>query len=114
MLYNSLIKEVRELSGLSRQDFCRNLNVPLEKLEKLESWETGDNPSPKELVQALAVMVKGRRNMPKVDKVEKQLSQAKAIVVTVQGSDELTEHQQLALSAASDLVDSAAQTILDA
>jgi len=111
MVLSQVVKELRQLSGLSVEEFCRQLNVSEQELTSWESDTETSQPGFRKLLKALSIMVKARNSMDEVERTTKQLSQANAIVATVIESDELNEDHQLALEAAADLVDSAKQSI---
>lgn len=111
MVQSQVVKELRQLSGLSVEEFCKQLNWREEDLIAWESEDDPANPGFKKLLRAFAVMVKARKNMDESEKTKKQLSQARAIVATVIESEELNEDHEMALGAAVDLVDSAKSKI---
>lgn len=111
MVLSQVVKELRQLSGLSAEEFCRQLNVSEQELALWESDEEPEQPGFRKLIKALSIMLKARKSMDEIEKATKQLSQANAIVATVIESDELNEDHELALEAASDLINSAKKSI---
>lgn len=112
MVLSQIVKELRQLSGLTAEDFCQRLNISLDTLLSWEADDSKSGPSVVKLFKVLAVTLSSRRDMDHVDRVDKRLSQARAIVVTVSASEDLNEDQRLALSAVTDLVDDVKRDIL--
>ena len=113
MNLSQMVKELRELSGLTAEAFCQRLNDTVDELLSWESDESTSGPGVIKLIKAVGVTLSSRRDLSQGDRVDKRLSQAKAIVVTVMDSPELTEDQRLALSVATELVDTARHDVLE-
>lgn len=112
MVLSQIVKELRQLSGLTAEDFCQRLNISVDTLLSWEQDDSKSGPSVVKLFKALSVTLTSRRDMDHIDRMDRRLSQAKAIVVTVSDSEELSEDQRLALSAATDLVDDVKRDML--
>ena len=48
------IREIRDIAGLSRSEFCEALNIPRRTLEK---WELGERSCPEYVVELIAYRV---------------------------------------------------------
>lgn len=113
MNLSHMTQELRELSGLSVEDFCQRIGVNVGELLAWESGNEDSGPGIGKLIKAVGVALRSRKDMDKIDRIDNRLCQAKAIVVTVMDSPELTEDQRLTLSVATELVDTARHDVLD-
>lgn len=112
MVLSQIVKELRQISGLTAEVFCQRLGIGVETLHAWESDSSNEGPSFTKLFKALSVSLSSRKDMDKVDSVDRRLSQAKAIVITVSDSEEMSDDQRLALSVVTDLVDDVKRDVL--
>jgi hypothetical protein len=98
MNLSCLVKELFDLSGLTSESFCQQLDV---STDDLESWILDDcvkGPGFKYFLIALSVMIKARCKMDEFDRRENSISSASSLIMVLQESTELNEdHKQTLL-----------------
>ena len=104
---SKFIVELLELSGLSDLDFCNKIGLSIDELNEIKSGVEENAPSITTLIKAFATIIFKKSTVKQLDETSKQLAQARAIVLTVTESEELTDHHQTTLTVATDLIDKA-------
>lgn len=117
MNLSKFVIELFELSGMSEDDFCQKLKINKAQFSDIKAGSDETSASVKTLVKAFAATLFSKpikidpEQALKNDKIDKKLTQAHAIIVTVGESEHLADHHQTSLSVAADLVENARQKV---
>ena len=110
MKLSKFIVELCTLSGLSEQDFCKKLDINIEQFSEIKNGTAQSGPGITIFIKAISASLFSAQK-PSVDlgEIQNELTQARAIIVTVGESSHLAEHHQVSLSVAAAIVDKARQ-----
>ncbi|AQS39759.1 hypothetical protein Sps_04676 [Shewanella psychrophila] len=96
-----LALELFELSGMSKSEFCKEINI---SPETLAAWSVDDHPGIINLCKAMALALNKHKFMTRKDHIDKKITQAKSILICVGESEELEQHHKVALELTKDII----------
>jgi len=103
--------ELFELSGLSEQAFCEKLDIDAEQFSELKEGTAPNSTAFKALLKAVSAALFSKKQPCELDEIHNELTQARAIIVTVAESEHLADHHQTTLSVAAEMIDKSRQRI---
>jgi transcriptional regulator with XRE-family HTH domain len=102
---SKFVLELFELSGMTKEEFCKKLDICENQFNALKNGDQENTASLKTLFKAAVASLFTKKAPDEF--IHNKLTQAHAIIVTVGESEDLADHQQISLSVASELVMSA-------